>query len=173
MEQTKIEQLLWVGLAILPVIVIVVVVLPPIWSTVQVTSRKEDDCYHSPKAAKYIKRVMHRFDEWDVAKTLANQTRRIALRKVVSELQRIREKSADLKHPYCAETVHKLMITYMDESIDAYVALLARESDAEVRNKFLRAELTFLVYRTSLSAHFDNLSKLYLSSEQRNDKLDR
>jgi len=173
MEQTKIEQLLWVGLAILPVIVIVVVVLPPIWSTVQVTSRKEDDCYHSPKAAKYIKRVRHRFDEWGAAKTLAGPPPLTTLPKVVAELQQIREMSAGLKYPYCAETVHKLMITYMDESIDAYVALLARESDAEVRNKFLRAELTFLVYRTSLSALFDNLSKLYLPPEQRKDKLDR
>lgn len=91
------------------------------------------------QAESFVEDVEALFDDWDDATRLADNTARIALSGPVQQLQEIRRAVNDLDPPACAEPVQRAFISYMNFTIDGFLAFMAEEphekqfEDAQVK----------------------------------------
>ncbi len=80
-----------------------------------------------------IRDVSRRFDD---AVALANNTPRMSLPPIVSDLQSIRRAAEDLVVPECAREAKDSLVSYMSAMIDAFMAFLGQQSDATQQAAF-------------------------------------
>ena len=97
-----------------------------------------------------IRDVSRRFDD---ASMLANNTPRMSLPPVISDMQVIRRQAEDLKVPDCAATAKGVLVRYMNAVIDAFTAFLGQESDSAVSAHFDTAS-------TLMDRYLDEMSRL-------------
>jgi hypothetical protein len=95
------------------------------------------------QAKSFVEAVEPLFDDWDDANRLAGSTSRMALSPVIGRLQDLRRSASDIAAPACAGGVRKLMLDYMDSTIEGYLAFLAQDSDANVQKHFDEASKNF------------------------------
>lgn len=82
--------------------------------------------------------IAQRFDD---ATKLANNTSRVNLPPVISDLQAIRRDAQDLELPGCMAKVKARLITYMDSIIDAYIIFLDPDNPKQMYlDKFKQAD---------------------------------
>ena len=89
----------------------------------------------------YINEVERLLGEWDDANTLANNTSRIALSQPIAGLQEIRRKAENLEVPEDAVKVNRLLVDYMNKTIDGYFVFMTEEKDSKIAIIFDEADL--------------------------------
>lgn len=104
------------------------------------------------QSTQYIADVDAIILRWVGAELLAQSSPRMSLAPAISALQEIRRETDSLNAPACAENVKTLFITYMDASIESYLAFLANESDARVSAKFSTAKGAMFEHAAAFTA---------------------
>ena len=89
---------------------------------------------------RYLEKVTPLLERWDDAHAVASSTARIALGVQVNELVAIKQAMAQLDVPSCGEEVQKLLIEYMDATVESFLAFMAQESDEAVTDLVEKAD---------------------------------
>jgi len=92
--------------------------------------------YSKEELEAYLELAQPLLDEFNDTLEIAGSTARIALAPVVSELRRIQREFRRLECPEIAKTAHAYFSDGMDFGIQAFLAFMAQESDAEVERLF-------------------------------------
>ena len=95
------------------------------------TSTSKSPCYLQSK--EFESNFEKLWKEWDDANNVAQATARINLGPAVAQLQTIRRNVSDLDAPPCASNVKALVIDYMNNIIDNYLAFMADNTDLEIQ----------------------------------------
>lgn len=108
-----------------------------------------DKC--SPQAVgEYYDAINHVGRRFSDALDLADTTPRMNLPSVISDLQAIRRDAEDLDVPPCAEKAKQALVSFMDKSIDGFLAFLGQKPDAVVNAAFDEASKAMDNYLTEL-----------------------
>lgn len=91
--------------------------------------------------------VSRRFDD---ALTVAESTPRINLPSQVSELQAIRRDTEDVEYPECANEAHRWLVSYMNDTINAFLAFQSEAPEYEVMAAKYTADAAFDRYQEAL-----------------------
>ena len=89
--------------------------------------------------------------EWDDTIDIANQTPRMSLANVISDLQDIKRQTDNAEIPECFEESHSFLIKSMDFTIEGFLAFMGQEDDDVVSQKFNLAETNFETYMMRLA----------------------
>lgn len=88
------------------------------------------------QSREFVSQAEGLLQEWDDLNKLGASTARMSLSGVIRQMQDVRRKVAALDAPECAQLSKRYLLRYTDATIDAYLAFLANEDDAEVERKF-------------------------------------
>jgi hypothetical protein len=89
---------------------------------------------------KYLEIIEDTIEKWDDARSVAANTSRMSLGPQIQSLQEIYREAEDLNIPKCAQDAHDNLLTYMEKTIDGFVAFLGQEEDSAVNRLFSLAE---------------------------------
>src|SRR5574341_1463024 len=92
------------------------------------------ECQASTDA--YINKVAPLLTEFGDTVKVANSTPRIALAPIIQELQKTRRSISDIPVPRCAAGAATLLLTSLDEIINAMISFLGDESDSKINRQF-------------------------------------
>lgn len=89
--------------------------------------------------------------EWDDTIDIANQTPRMSLVNVISDLQDIKRQTDIAEIPECFEDSHSFLIKSMNFTIEGFLAFMGQEDDEVVGQKFSLADTNFETYMMRLA----------------------
>lgn len=89
-------------------------------------------------------------EDWDDTNAIASSTARINLSGPVGEMQDIKRDVEDLEVDPCLEDAHADLVTYMERTIDAYIAFMSNEDDELIQMTMETAESYLLRYDRAL-----------------------
>ncbi len=113
-------------------------------------------CFDQSQA--YLNQFMPLFSQWTATdqnnRTLNKQELELSL----ITLEGIRQQIVELNPPTCAQTVHKIFASYMDETLNGYNAFVSGAPQDTVKSYIEKASEYYTVYRSSVLELYPELS---------------
>jgi hypothetical protein len=98
----------------------------------------------------YLGVVTPYLEDWDDTNATASSTARTNLSGPIGEMQDIKRDVEDLEVEPCLEDAHANLVTYMERTIDAYIAFMNNEDDELVQSTMETADSYLLRYDQAL-----------------------
>jgi len=113
-------------------------------------------CYEQSQA--YLNQFAPLFSQWNETSQKTSNLNKDQLELSVIALESVRQQIIELSPPQCAQEVHALFATYMDETLNGYNAFISGEPGDKVKSYIESASQAYTQYRALVLKLYPELS---------------